>query len=174
MKYAKVVNTRVVGTASGLKPDGKDWLPVVKKWEAPLDYPMSFYITDSNVPRLAVVGGEVHETWGFNLKQIDHIKSELYKELSNQRWELEEAGFGFNGVTIPASPTAQVKIPEMPISINSFKISDGVFLTLEDTQPLKDALVSHIQSCYEWENLECDKVSACNTHDELKNYLDNS
>lgn len=171
MKYAKIVNGKVKATVSGLKPFTGVWLPVVKKWECPTEYPSEFYVTNSNVPRMKIVGEEVHESWEFTLTTLDLLVAEQFGLIAEKRWELEVAGFDFEGMTVPATATAQVKIPEMTTSIEAFKVADGVFISLVDTQPLKDALVAHVQRVYKWEMDECDKVKAFNTHKELADYL---
>lgn len=169
MKYAKIRNGRVVHTVNGSAPAG--YVLVIRDWTYPNEYPDEFYSAASSKPILTIIGEEVHETWEFKLTPLEYVKEAQYKRISHERWQMEERGFNYGETIIPATLTAKIKIPEMPAIVDSFKVADGVFISVEDTKPLKDALIIHIQSGYKWENTECDKVKACTTHREIADLI---
>jgi len=178
MKYAKVRNGKIVATQSGLQPVGADWFPVVKKWEWPTEFPSNFYIADSNIPRLAVVGEgagqEVHETWNFTLQSADSIKVGIYHQLKDTRKGMTFGTLTVEDVTILIEDSHDITVvTNMGNAPIRFKrgTRDRISLTAAQALEFKIAFEAKIQDNFDWEEVEEDTVYELTTHEQLAAYL---
>lgn len=177
MKYAQVINGKVVTTQQGIKPVGSEWLAVQVKWQRPSDYPSNFYSPTSNKPRLTVVGNEVHETWGFTLKSVGSIKAEIYRQLTTKRDFMLFGDIVSDGMTITVRDERDIQVVtnmgDLPVR---FKRGTGDRISLTAAQAMDFRLVyeAKVQTAFDWEESEEDKVGALLTHDELKAYLESN
>jgi len=174
MKYAKVVNNKIIDIIQGYAPS--DYIPVKQLWSLPSLYPSSFYVTDSNIPVLSVVGAEVHESWNFTLKLAQAVKDDINLLQKTKRQEKQLGSFVTGGMTIYLKDREDsliiVGLAEVP---TNFKISQGQWITLTALQvtQLKADHLAHVQAAYDWEMTENLLVAAMTTLDELKVYLAN-
>ena len=174
MKYAQVINGKIVATQSGAEPVGGGWVEVVKQWYIPNDYPSSFYSPTSNIPRLTVVGDEVHETWGFALKSVEVIKDGLYQSQKADRKKAQLGSFMLGNVEIALKDREDsLIIASLTPKDRKFKIGQGqwVHMSAVEVQALKDSHELHVQAAYNAEELANSEVDALTTHDELDSYL---
>lgn len=172
--FVRVKNNRLIKQQRGIKPSGDDWAEVVKKWARPEAYPSNFYAPDSNVPRLTVVGNEVHETWGFNLKPVEIIKSELYEEHKFARYKLQLGSFIYKSDDILIGDReTSLTIAALPEVKTNYKISSNNWLVLSarDVVDFKLAHQNHVQAAFDWEMDANAEVDALTTHDELSAYI---
>lgn len=174
MKYAQVRNGRVVTTQQGIEPAGDDWYEVQIKWVRPSDYPDFFYSVNSNIPKLSVVGNEVHENWDFNLKTVDNIKAIFYENHKQARYTLQLGSFIYDGNNIPIGDReTSLIIGSLTEHNTEYKIANNEWLTIlaADIPAFKEAHRQHVQDAYNWEKAENVTVAAMTTLDELKDYL---
>ena len=194
MKYAQLIineeiNLKKLGRVqAGLKPDGDEWVEVKQMWSIPTDYPSSFYSPTSNKPRIAIVEGvpyedelgelitpnEVHETWGFTLKGVDSIKTEVYQAQKEERQQKQLGSFmaGELPVTLKDREDSLI-ISSLPESDTRYKLGQGNWITLSAAEviALKEAHRLHVQAAYDWEMGANAEVDALVTIDELAAYL---
>jgi len=172
MKYAKIQNGKVVATQQGIEPDG--WVLILKQWERPSEYPSNFYSPTSNIPRLTVVGNEVHETWGFTLKSADSIKTEIYQAQKVERQAKQLGSFmvGELEVTLTDREDSLI-ISSLAEEPTKFKVAEGSWavLTGEEVAALKLAHRTHVQTAYDWEMNSNREVGALSTLEDLMLYL---
>ena len=177
MKYAKVKNGKIVATQSGAKPVGSGWVEVAKQWHIPNDYPSIFYSPTSNVPRLTVVGDEVHETWGFALKSVEVIKDGLYQSQKADRKKAQLGSFMLGNLEIALKDREDsLIIASLTPKDRKFKIGQGQWIQMSavEVQALKDSHELHVQAAYNAEELANSVVCALTTHDELSAYIKNT
>ena len=177
MKYAKVKNGKIVATQSGAEPTGSGWVEIKKQWAIPTDYPSSFYSPTSNTPRLTVVGDEVHETWGFALKSLEAVKSDLYQAQKEDRKKAQLGSFILGDVEITLKDREDsLIIASLTPKDRKFKIGQGqwIHMLAAEVQALKDSHELHVQAAYNAEELANSEVSALTTHDELSAYIKNT
>jgi len=169
--FARVKNGKVVGQQRGIEPVGDNWVHIDKKWELPTAYPFDFYSPTSNIPKLSIVGREVHETWDFVLKSVDFVKEIFYEEYRVARYALQIGSFVYNGqdILIGDRETSFI-IASLPEEQTNYKLKNGSWLVLSasDVVAFKQAHHDHVQGAYDWEKSENDTVSAMTTLDELK------
>lgn len=173
MKYAQVRSGRIVRTQVGIKPTGDDWYEVQVKWVRPTDYPNFFYSPDSNVPKLTIVGEEVHENWSFTLKPVDYVKSVFYKTHKKERYVLQLGSFIYDGNEVPIGDReTSLTIASLDNTETEYKLYDNEWLTLTALQiPIfKEAHRKHVQDAYDWEKAENELVESMTTLDELRDY----
>ena len=172
MKYAKIVDNKVVDVVTGLKPKG--YVVVIKKWSIPRDYPSDFYVPTSNVSRLNVVDGEVHETWGFALKDVDSIKQDIYKKQKLERQQKQLGSFMVGEMEVSLKDREDsLIIASLTAKNRKFKVGQGKWATLTgvEVQALKDAHEAHVQTAYDWEMQSNTDVDAILDHDGLAAYV---
>jgi hypothetical protein len=177
MKYAQVINGKVVATQSGAEPTGSGWVAVQKQWSIPTDYPGNFYSPTSNIPRLTVVGDEVHETWGFALKPLEAIKSELYQSQKEDRKKAQLGSFMLGDVEITLKDREDsLIIASLTAKDMKFKLGQGQWVQMSgvEVQALKDAHELHVQAAYDAEEASNLEVDMLDTIDKLNEYLNDS
>lgn len=172
MRYAKVVNGKIKHVISGLAPD--DYIQITKLWSTPTDYPNEFYSKDSNVPRLTVVGGEVHETWGSTIKSVDIIKDEIYEIQRQDRKKAENVPLLFKGENIEIdSEKKKSRISNLAAKNKAFKLGRNKWAdyAIQDVKDLQNLLDDTIQAAFDIERASNATVESMTTHDQLKDYL---
>jgi len=172
MKYAQVKNGKVVATQQGIEPTG--WVEVQVKWEMPTDYPSNFYSPTSNIPRLTVVGNEVHETWGFTLKSVDSIKVEIYEQQRQARKTFEAVPIDYLGKKIDVSTEAKrSRIMTLKGKDKKLKVgvNDWLDLSTQEVKDLQDLVDDTTQTGFDAENAANTTVAALTTHQQLADYL---
>jgi len=170
--YVRVHGGKIINHQSGIEPTGPEWVKVIKKWIRPTDYPSDFYSPTSNVPKLDIVGNEVHETWGFTLKPVEFIKAIFYEEHRKARYVLQIGSFVYDGqdILIGDRETSLI-IASLPEVQTNYKLSNGNWLDLSpsDVVIFKEAHRAHVQGAFDWEKTESELVGAMDI-DELKAY----
>lgn len=171
MKFAKIKDGKIIKIINGLSPNG--FVPAIKKWELPDNYPGYFYSPESTEPTFTVVGKEVHENWQFKLKEVDMIKPAIYGILSKMRNKKELESFDVDGENVKLKNKASyTHIAGLSETSGAYKISNGYWLeTVGKVKILKIKASKHLQDKFDWELSQYKLVKALNTHDELKNYL---
>jgi hypothetical protein len=174
MRYAQLINGKIVATQSGAEPAGSGWVEIKNQWAIPTDYPSNFYSPTSNVPRLTEVGDEVHETWGFTLKPVETIKDSIYKDQKYTRQQMQLGSFlvGDLSITLKDREDSLI-ISSLPEADTRYKVAQGHWITLSaaEVKTLKEAHRTHVQYAYDWEMNSNFEVDALFTHEDLVVYL---
>lgn len=174
MKYIQVINNKIVGTpVTGLKPYIGNWLEVIIETK-PTEYPSDFYTNTISPYRHSIVAGKVHESYGFVLKSVESIQSEIYQSQKEERQVKQLGSFmvGELEVTLKDREDSLI-ISSLAEADTRYKIGQGQWITLTatDVAALKEAHRLHVQSAYDWEMGVNEEVSLLTTLPQLRDYL---
>lgn len=169
--YAEISEGQIGQVIHGDKPSYGEWLPIIKKWSYPTDYPTNFYAPTNNLPRYVKVGEQVHEKLEFELRDLQEIKDELYLSQKATRQKMQLGAFLFGDVSITLKDREDsLIISSLQETTTKFKVSTGVWIELTPTQilELKTAHSAHVQAAYTWEMEANERVTSAQSHTDLK------
>lgn len=172
MKYAKIKNNRISHVINGLAPP--DYVEVIVKWVYPTEYPLGFYVNNSNEPIATIEGNEVHENWAFILMDIEGIKNYIYDEQQKIRCKMQLGSFEFDGDTIVLEDRSDIdKIKLLSDNSNGYKFGRNKWKRGQGKIiQLKLAAAVHDDAAWDWEMANNDLVDVMTTEDELKIYFE--
>jgi hypothetical protein len=127
-------------------------------------------------PTFTIVDNKVQYTYTKQDRNLDHIKSDMHSLIAENRWKYETAGITIsvqgNSVWIPtAKGDRDIFLQSMQLGIDNVNWKfDRVWLTITnpDLVAIVAAILSKIQSCFDWEVAKVLEINACNTMAELK------
>lgn len=108
---------------------------------------------------------------------MELLHPEFFNALADKRWQLEQAGMTFNGMSIPTDDRSQSKIMAMVLACQlnpaytvNYKLASGDFITLDaqSIMALAQAVRGHVQTCFDREEKTRTKILACITPEELQ------
>lgn len=121
---------------------------------------------------------ETHAIYHYEPIQLDLqvAKSFMFEELANERWIKENGGctvilngteysFGTDRETRNILQNALVS----PQETMNWKVGNDNWITLSkaDIQTVLDTILTHTQSCFDWEKQVTDEINSCVSHDDL-------
>ena len=110
-------------------------------------------------------------------KEIDNVKRELKATIASDRynWEVEGIVVELNGQSLPIPTNREERniffqAALLSVGTRSWKFGTDTWVdvTPEDLQYLVGAVVTHVQTCFNWENALLEQINAATTIDELK------
>ena len=127
-------------------------------------------------PTFTIVDNKVQYIYTKQDRNLDHIKSDMQSIIAATRWGYETAGITIsvqdNLVWIPtAKGDRDIFLQSMQLGIDNVNWKfDKVWLTITnaDLAAIVAAILSKIQSCFDWEAAKVLEINACNTMAELK------
>lgn len=128
-------------------------------------------------PPIDFVGGKLAFDGQWHILDLNHFKSVQHARLADIRWRKETGG-----VTLPIDQTIQTtREAQAQIASTYSSLKDGlvtaadwkaeggwVSVTLNEFQPIAQAVAAHVQACFAAERQVSDQIEAAQTISELK------
>jgi len=113
---------------------------------------------------------------------IDAVKNFLKAETSNQRWikqnQLTSVTVGINNDSHVFSTDEKTRTALQQALLSGleslnwkFNTDKWVTLSSADVQSALNQIITHIQTCFDWEMNKIAEIDACTTHEELDNLI---
>jgi hypothetical protein len=113
---------------------------------------------------------------------IDAVKNFLKAETSNQRWikqnQLTSVTVGINNDSHVFSTDEKTRAALQQALLSGleslnwkFNTDKWVTLSSTDVQSALNQIITHIQTCFDWEMNKIAEIDACTTHEELDNLI---
>lgn len=145
------------------------------------DYMPTRFHSENGIDEFEIVDGVVRATRVWEAMPLESAKELAYEILAQWRWEKETGGITLGETFIYTDRETQAKLTSAYIkaqansefTIDNWKFGANQFLTL-DAQTIitiGDAIVAHVQACFDEEALYSSQVAEAETVEEVENIL---
>ena len=137
--------------------------------------------TSSGIDEYEIIEGVVHASHSWTAMPLDTAKDIAYSLLAEWRWEKEIGGITFGEISIPTDRETQAKVAGAYIKgqadseyvIDNWKFALNTFMSLDVQTIIEigDAIVSHVQACFNEEANYSNQITEAETVEEIETIL---